>query len=84
MRTSATALLNLAPPRFASGDAGLYLMLLAVVLLVGAGLGVFVTGVVFWCRRDPEQRRLGRRLVLAASAPVVIALVWWVAFVGWD
>lgn len=84
MPLPAASLIPFAAPRLASGDPALFAMLIAVLLLVGAALGLAVAGAVLMFARDPERRRRGRRFVVAAGAPVLVALAWWLAVVGFD
>lgn len=71
-------------PRLASGDPALFMMLIAGVLLVGAALGLAVAGVVLMFSRNPDRRRLGHRFLLVAGIPLLVAVAWWLAVVGFD
>lgn len=71
-------------PFFASGDPVLFLTLAAILLLVGAALGVAVTGAVMMSSKTAERKKLGRRLLAYAALPIFIAIGAWLAMVGFD
>ncbi len=71
-------------PFLASGDPVLFVMLAGVILLVGGTLGLGIAGLVLLFGKAEERKRLGRRLLLVAAVPLVVAAVWWIAVVGLD
>jgi hypothetical protein len=71
-------------PFFASGDPVLYLMLAGVLMLAGAAIGLSVAGAVMIFGKSDEKRRLGRRFLAFAGIPIVVAVGWWIAVVGFD
>ena len=62
----------------------LFAMLAGVLLLIGAAFGLGVAGGILVLAGKGEQRRLGKRLLLAALVPIVAGAAWWVAVVGLD
>lgn len=62
----------------------LFLTLAAILLLVGAAMGVAVTGAVMMFNKSAERRKLGRRLLAYAAIPILIAIGAWLALVGFD
>lgn len=68
----------------ASGDPALFALLAGVLLLAGTTLGLAIAGVVLVAGKDEERKRLGKRLLIAGLVPIVVGVVWWIAFVGFD
>jgi hypothetical protein len=71
-------------PLFASGDPVLFLMLGGVLLLAGATIGLGVAGVIMLFGKSDEKKKTGKRLIVSASIPVIVATVWWIIVVGFD
>lgn len=73
------------PPLFlASGDAGLFGLLIGVFLLLCLSLGLGITGLVKFFSKDEAKRRRAKRYLLGALLPLIIGAIWWVSFVGLD
>ena len=77
---------NMTIPRLplASGDPALFALLAGVLLLAGTAIGLAIAGIVLVFGKGDERKRLGKRLLLAGLAPIAVAAVWWIAFVGFD
>jgi hypothetical protein len=72
------------PAIFASGDPVLYAMLGGLLLLVGGTIALGSTGAILLFGKSDEKRRIGRRLMMIAAIPLVIAAAWWISVVGLD
>ncbi|AOS45964.1 hypothetical protein Verru16b_03055 [Lacunisphaera limnophila] len=68
----------------ASGDPVLYLLIAGVLVLAGAAIGLGIAGTVMLFGKSEEKKKLGRRFVLTAAIPVVLAAGWWITVVGFD
>ncbi len=68
----------------ASGDPALFALLAGVLLLAGTAIGLAIAGIVLVFGKREERKRLGKRLLLAGLFPIVVGVVWWIAFVGFD
>ena len=68
----------------ASGDPALFALLAGVLLLAGTAIGLAIAGIVLVFGKGDERKRLGKRLLLAGLVPIIVAAVWWIAFVGFD
>jgi hypothetical protein len=68
----------------ASGDPALYALLAGVLLLAGTAIGLAIAGMVLVFGKGEDRRRLGKRLLLAGLVPIIVGVVWWIAFVGFD
>lgn len=68
----------------ASGDPALFALLAGVLLLAGTALGLAIAGIVLVWGKGEERKRLGKRLLIAGLVPIVVGVVWWIAFVGFD
>jgi hypothetical protein len=47
-------------------------------------IGLGVAGVVMIFGKSDEKSRLGRRFLAFAGIPIVVAVGWWIAVVGFD
>lgn len=62
----------------------MFALLAGVLLLAGTAIGLAIAGVVLVWGKGEERKRLGKRLLLAGLVPIVVGVVWWIAFVGFD
>ena len=60
------------------------MLIAGVLLLAGAAIGLGVAGTVMLFGKSDEKKKRGRRFLLFAAIPVVLAIGWWVAVVGFD
>jgi len=71
-------------PLLASGDPVLFLLLGGVLLLAGTAVGLGIAGIVLLRSKSEENKKKGKRFVISAAIPVIIAAVWWISVVGFD
>ena len=62
----------------------MFALLAGVLLLAGTALGLAIAGIVLVWGKGEERKRLGKRLLIAGLVPIVVGVVWWIAFVGFD
>ena len=71
-------------PLLASGDPVLFLLLGGILLLAGAAIGLGIAGIVLLRSKSEESKKKGKRFLISAAIPVIVAVVWWISVVGFD
>jgi hypothetical protein len=72
------------PLTIASGDPALYLMMAGILVLAGGAIALGLTGIILLFGKTDEKKKLGKKLLIAMTIPVVSAAAWWVVVVGFD